>query len=144
MNSDAIKYELELMDQNLLQKGCIRPENYLTINPNAQFRGHVGYHPDNGAVQIWKFFYGDSTERVIAEMRTFCDQVATKEDRQRQEYLKKLADTIEYGKAIGLDEDFINPLALQMKKLSANIIEHQPQYDAPKPSRRELNDDIPF
>ncbi len=83
-----------------------------------------------------EYIWGDSALNVCQQMLLHIQTLASKEDRERNEYLKKLAATIEYGRKIGIDEDFVNPLIDQMKKLSANVIEHQA---APSDT-----DDVPF
>lgn len=139
-----IKTELEALEALLISKGCICPDINLNISSNVQYRGHVGYNPDENTPQIYKYFYDDNFKPVLSAMRKFIYDIKSLEERRTEEYLKKLGATVEYGKKIGLDDNFINPLELQMKKLSGNIIEHKPEYSAPQPNRRDLDDEIPF
>ncbi len=44
--------------------------------------------------------------------------------REREEFLKLLATASEYGRKVGIDEEFVNPLALLAKKLSENALTH--------------------
>lgn len=80
--------------------------------------------------------YNDNPFAGLAEVETLIKTLPSKEDRERNQYLKHLARAVEYGKKVGIDDDFINPLVLQMKRLSENVIEHHPQ--------RDLDDEIPF
>ena len=138
-----IKTELEALESLLITRGCNNPDVHLVISANTQYRGHIGYYPDDDTSHIYKYFYDDTVEFVLSGMRKFIYDIKSLEERRTEEYLKKLAAAVEYGKKIGLDDNFINPLELQMKKLSGNIIEHKPEYSAPQPSRRDLDDEIP-
>lgn len=140
MDSQLIRTTLEMMIKAIFDKGCRAPEVYFNIEPNHEFRGHVGFHPDERSVQTWAFHRDYSAEVVLSKMWEMIDAIPSLQDRQQTEYLKKLAATIEYGRKIGLEETFINPLELQMKKLSGNIIEHKPESVTPP----NLNDELPF
>jgi len=70
--------------------------------------------------------FADTPAEALTRINKWLNAIPSKEDRERTEYLKRVASAIEYGKKIGIDEAFINPLEMQMKRLSANIIEHKP------------------
>lgn len=152
MDSAVIKSRLEALNASLLSKGCRSPDLYVNIAPNEQFRAHVGYYPDQHSRQVWEMLRSDTVEGLFAQIQTMIFAVASLEERQRQEYLKLLAKTVEYGRSAGIDENFINPLELQMKKLSGNIIEHHNvvvqtanhDHEVPGASRFLDGDDLPF
>lgn len=141
-----IKTELNALSQLLLDKGCVAPDIQFHVRSNADFRGEVDYYPDDNYTNFQTFyFHGDDEGEVLKKMRQHIYALPSTAERQRNEYLKKLASAVEYGKKIGLDEHFINPLELQMKKLSGNIIEyHENTNYVVQSANHDLNDEIPF
>lgn len=133
-----IKTELDALSKLLLDKGCASPDLQFHIRANSDFRGEVNYYPDENYTNYKTlYFHGDDEANVLKKMRQHIYDLPSTAERQRNEYLKKLASAVEYGRQIGLDDNFINPLELQMKKLSGNIIEHQR-------TRNDYEDGIPF
>lgn len=55
------------------------------------------------------------------------DMQALVERIERQAYLERLAEAVEYGRRVGIDEVLVNPLVEAIKRLSENIITHQPE-----------------
>lgn len=141
-----IKTELEALSKLLLDKGCASVDLQFLIRTDVEYRGEVNYYPDDnyqGYQSI--YFHGDTEDEVLKKMRQHIYALPSLAERQRNEYLKKLGSAVEYGKKIGLDEHLINPLELQMKKLSGNIIEyHENTNYVVQSANHDLNDEIPF
>lgn len=137
-----VKTELEALNAMLLSKGCGSPELAVSIRPHSEYRGELNFYPEEGRYEKCDYntFYAPDLESLLKQMRQKVYSILPLEERRHFEYLKRLASTIEYGKSIGLDDHFINPLELQMKKLSGNILEHKPTPVTPT----NLDDDCPF
>lgn len=144
----AIQNDLDTMSTALLNLGMSRPDVEFHIRTQRSFYITANYYDEH---EIYKHLghFADTAVDAISHMQNTINQIPPKEDRERSEYLRRIAAAIEYGKKIGIDEAFINPLELQMKKLSSNIIEAQPNFN-PQDNRRYgpnpvLNDDdVPF
>lgn len=129
-----VKKNLEDLEQFARDHGFTSVTMYIEIHTHRQLSLYYSMYDPITAETLSDWSDGDTPEELISAARKKISSFPVKEDREREQYLKHLAKAVEYGKKIGIDEDFINPLVLQMKRLSANIIEHKPV----------LTDDIPF
>lgn len=134
MTEQEIQAALNAVSARVLALGMSRPSAELHFSANGTQYAKVSYYDEQDVYQS-ESYWGNSAREMIALLNEYLATIPPREDRERTEYLRKLAATIEYGKKIGIDEEFINPLALQMKKLSSNIIEHKPAL---------VDDDVPF
>lgn len=131
MTPDDIQNQLNGMVKRMLDKGLGSPSATLEFRSDTDVRGQLTYY-DAGKFECpadWTSDVGVTLNLMWNRIREIPDL----NERQRTNYLRKLADAVEYGKQVGIDEALINPLLEQMKKLSSNIIEHKP-----------ASDDIPF
>lgn len=134
MTPDDIQYQLNSMVARMLSKGLGAPSATLEFRADTEVRGQLTYY-DAGKFECpsdWTPDAGTTLNLMWNRIREIPDLA----ERQRTNYLRKIADAVEYGRKVGIDEALINPLLEQMKKLSSNIIEHKP---APA-----TDDDIPF
>lgn len=69
-----------------------------------------------------KFIRGESPEEIIEKTKEFVMAMPNKEDRNKQAFMAELASVIDKGKDLGIDVEFLNPLVVQMRELSENII----------------------
>lgn len=134
MNHNEIQAAVDNLASLATSKGLITPHISVEIESfcNVYFRWRWSSDSHGASASETKFF--DSLDEGFSHVCAIILEIPSLEDRQRNEYLKRLAAAVDYGKKIGMDEDFVNPLILQMKKLSSNIIEH----------KQDLNDEIPF
>jgi hypothetical protein len=136
MTDEQIQKFLNDLSERAIYKGCGAPTFQFQFSSNSQPSGFYCFSLSEAGGTKSEWIYGDTALEVLQKMQLAVSSLATKAEREQAEYLKRLASAIEYGKKVGIDEDFINPLELQMRKLSSNIIEHKLSID--------LNDDIPF
>jgi hypothetical protein len=129
----AIQNDLESLCEALGALGMSRANAELHIRANSSFYLIVGYYDEHEDYKHHSLF-GDTAIEAISKMQDIIYKIPSRADRDRATYLKHIAKAIEFGKKIGIDEQFINPLELQMKRLSANIIEARP----------DIDDEIPF
>jgi len=145
MTYEEIKHQLNGMTKLLLSKGMRSPTAQLQIIAESQCYTQISYYEDDEfrTKTNWEDDHGVALNLMWNHIR----EIPELEERQRNNYLKKIAAAVEYGKKVGIDDTLINPLMEQMKRLSANIIEHKPQPPKVYAARiKELNetDDIPF
>lgn len=142
----VIQNDLDSLSATLLDLGMSRPDVEFRIRNQRSFYITVNYYDEH---EIYKHLghFADTAVDAISHMQNTINQIPPKEDRERSEYLRRIASAIEYGKKIGIDETFINPLELQMKKLSSNIIEYT-AYGSSAVGRtapvKDFNDEVPF
>lgn len=132
MNISSIKQQLNVLREEAITRGLVRPSFKIEIENDCLYYGTWSWEVESRAT--YDSILSDSIDVILTKFRSEIYAVGSKEERQRVEYLKRLASTIEYGKQIGIDDDLINPLVAQMKTLSANVIEHH----------KADVDDVPF
>ena len=138
MTYEEIKHQLNQMSRRLLDKGMRTPNAALQIHADAQCYGQVAYYEDDE--YRTKTEWQDDPGIALNCMWNHIREIPEKAERERNNYLRKIAAAVEYGKKVGIDDDLINPLVEQLKRLSSNIIEHKPEYEVPA----RVSDDIPF
>lgn len=148
MTDEQIQNFLNDLSDKALAKGCANPTFQLQLTSHCRPNLYYCFTLSEAGGTKSEWLYGETVLDVLQQAQLAVATLATKEDRERNEYLKRVASAIEYGKKIGIDDEFINPLELQMKKLSSNIIEHKkssPNFANATHSRAdEFGDDIPF
>jgi hypothetical protein len=139
MDSFEIKKQLDDLVTEALAKNLIMPSFRLDIGSGSDFYAVAKFKLVANVDLIIEGFFDSSAENVLQQLKAYLAEIPSLEDRQKTEYLKRLAAAVEFGKAIGLSDDFINPLKFQMQKLSENVLEYKPVrvFD-------EFGDDIPF
>lgn len=118
--------KLEGLCKLISDRGYSLPRSYFAIN----FFGEkcsisIGYRSSTavGAPESNQFFHGESFDDCLKEAEVFISEMKTVEDVRRKDFIVALANLMEMGREIGIEEGFINPLEVMMKKMSTNIIE---------------------
>lgn len=130
MTPKEIQAHVNYSATRLLELGLSRPEVLLQFRSDSMLFVSVRYYDEQGRYQSEANFCDDVFTAQDWINRTI-SKIPPRADRERAIYLSHIAAAIEYGKKIGIDEEFINPLALQMKKLSSNIVEYKPSEETP-------------
>lgn len=113
-------------------KGLLFADSSLSVgfSNTRPYSISMGYHIDPTKTGAWgydddkKFYENKETlEEVFAAAEVWIDALPTRAEIQHNDFLKLVARTIEYGRDIGVDPDFVNPLEVMMKQLSENVIE---------------------
>lgn len=126
MNITEIQQAIDSIAGTLAEK--VRMQDvYLTVACHQRPRLVISYNPkfsDDWNDNLHQTFYGD-TRAVLADAAAWVQAQPSKAEREREAYLARLADAVEYGRKIGIDDALVNPLVEAMKRLSANIITKQ-------------------
>lgn len=112
----------------MLGKGLIKPDASFRVAANASSRLYLswdkkhaeGYVPDNGEYK--SFTASDTADQAFLDARSFIEAMPSKAERDRAMFMDNLAETIEIGKRIGIEDGYVNPLLDMMKKLSENAL----------------------
>lgn len=73
-----------------------------------------------------ELFHGDDFPDLLDRAREWINDLPIPKDTAKDKLRKDLADIIHRSTDLGLDLDFTQPLRDAMKKLSENVITHQP------------------
>lgn len=117
------------MPAMLSAKGKVKPVAYLRIEANAQIGLNFSW-TKSGAARDWECDYqcfnGDTADEVIAKALQFINALPDAKTAKLHDFMGQLGKVIDTGRDLGIDVDYLNPLTETMKRLSENIITHQP------------------
>lgn len=118
----------------MLDKGIVRPEAIIRLKSNqeggvylsGEWRDSDAYDPEN---VFSRWFPArvrpdglDPWDGAVQDARGELLALPNKPEREREEFLKLLARTTEYGRKVGIEEEFVNPLQVLAKKLSEGAL----------------------
>lgn len=126
MEVNEIQRRLDVMVSALLGKGKIQPDARFVVSANAPTLVSVSWVKRN-AVQKYDRDYKAFTApgAILADAEAFIAALPDLETERMAEFTERLAATIEMGREIGVDAEFVNPLVEAMKRLSENAIMDQ-------------------
>lgn len=70
---------------------------------------------------------GDTIDMALADAMFKLNKLPSMKDENTRAFMRDLGKLIDNGRKIGLEVEFMNPLVESMKRLSENIITHQPE-----------------
>jgi hypothetical protein len=119
----------------LSKKGKVKPEVTFVIEANAAFNISMSWmkpFSNNDWEHEYECFLGDDFATIIRKAVAFIDKLPTAKQAQLNHFMGKLGKLIDAGKDAGIEVDYLNPLLETMKRLSENIITHQPKHHSPQ------------
>lgn len=126
MNINEVQSAIDSIAGTLADKVKVN-DVYLTVTCYQVPRLVISYNPKFSSDwndNVYQTFHGD-TLTLLADAAEWVQAQPTKAERERTAYLSRLADAVEYGRKIGIDDALVNPLVEAMKRLSENIITKQ-------------------
>jgi hypothetical protein len=139
-----IKTKLNLIIGQMVGKGLKMPDAFLAVYSDKRNAVIFTWHSDSGAYEqdsVTNPSIMVALELAIEKIQKIPDR----EERNRAEYRKAVANAIDLGKKFGIEDAAINPLREVMEKLSKNALEYQPIARADNPLGANYhNDDMPF
>jgi hypothetical protein len=123
-----IKKELDSLTRSLNELGYVTPDAYFTIgffNEDCTIRVQYKSSSAFGAPEKNYYAHGNTFADCLADAKAHIVGMPSIADVRRKDFTVALANLIEMGRDIGIEEGFVNPLADMMKKLSTNIIEEK-------------------
>jgi hypothetical protein len=113
----------------LSAKGKIKPCVSLVLEANAHIaismnweRRHATYSYEHD----YKTLIGGTFQEALDKTLEFIRALPSAEQSILHEFMGKLGKLIDAGKEDGIEVDYLNPLIDSMKRLSENVITHQP------------------
>ena len=115
---------IEILDK-MMRLDLVRPTCTATIEPTA--RPYIYMHWDEEGMTHGRteFCRCNSMNEAIAMAHYILNSIPTKEDRDKADFMRSLANAIDKGKSIGIDVEFLNPLKETMQRISENALTHQ-------------------
>ncbi len=130
----ALQAELDGLIILMQGKTLIRPDATVWLHANSSASitlswikkdeeqyAHAPYDPKNYG-RLFFTIEGDDYSAGFLSARAAIAAMPEKAERERDEFLKLLASTIEYGHKVGIEDGFVNPLRVMAQKLSENAI----------------------
>jgi hypothetical protein len=126
---DEIYAAINPMPAMLCAKGKKNPSVRFDIEANAGVQ--VSMHwTKPGAYGDWdrdyQVFMGGTAAEVISKARAFIESLPDAKTARLHDFMGQLGKVIDAGRDLGIDVDYLNPLTDTMKRLSENILTHQP------------------
>lgn len=113
----------------LNKKGKIKPNVSLVVEANARIAVSMNFVKWN-ATREWdcdyQTFIGDTFDEALLKATAFIGGLPSAEQAKLHDFMGQLGKLIDAGKSGGIDVDYLNPLLDTMKRLSENVITHQP------------------
>jgi hypothetical protein len=113
----------------LSKKGKVKPSVEFRLEANArvsiQMRWQKPYS-NNDWEGEYEVLAGDDFAHVLKKAKAFISALPSAEQAKLNNFMGKLGKLIDAGKSEGIAVDYLNPLIDSMKRLSENIITHQP------------------
>ena len=129
MHTSAIQTAIDSIYEHLHEKTKVGSITF-TLRYASDPQLTVCYNPkfsEDWNDDKYQSFYGDDPQTILVDAADWALAMPTRAENERQAYLERLAEAVEYGRRVGIDEVLVNPLVEAMKRLSENIITHQPE-----------------
>lgn len=128
MDTQEIQRRLHVMVSAMVGKGKVAPTAYLAMHGLAEPSLSLAWRKRGARNEYDKdytSFRGPDIGLVLAEGEAAIQELPALADELLAEFTSQLAATIEMGRGIGIDAEFINPLTEAMKRLSENALTDQ-------------------
>jgi hypothetical protein len=120
---------INAMPAMLSVKGKSRPDATLSLNANAKAHLTLRWAKTSKA-EDWDNEYQSFTSRPIAKLvenaLKFIQGLPDPNVARLHDFMGQLGELIDVGKDLGIEVDYLNPLTETMKRLSENVLTHQP------------------
>lgn len=151
MTIEEIRNQVTLLNHELLEKEWKTPNCLVQIEEHEYWIRLVADHPVSTSYSdhLSGFIKAETLEDLFStafpEAFKRIRLLPSQEDAGKEAFLKSLAKTIDMGKELNIDTDFLNPLIEQMRELSENILTDQsPSEWEEIVHKREENTEEPF
>lgn len=132
MHTDDIQKRIDAIAATMSGRTKVCAVNF-EIGASVEPRAYIRHNPklsSNWNDEEGMFFKvgrdGDTIDAILTAAQAWASKLPTREETDLAIFRDKLADTIEHGNRIGVDIEVVNPLMEAMKRLSENVLTHQP------------------
>jgi hypothetical protein len=127
---DEIYAAINPLPAMLAEKGKVNPRVDFTIEANAGLHITIRYrkaYSNNEWDYDYKVFAGDTFDEALRKALAFIDDLPSAEQAKLHHFMGKLGSIIDAARDDGIEVAYLNPLVETMKRLSENVITHQPK-----------------
>jgi hypothetical protein len=113
----------------LSAKGKVSPEVTMMANANANLCIHIAWVKVGGRPydRECEVFSADTFDEALTKTIAFISALPDAKTARLHDFMSQLGRVIDSGRDLGIEVDYLNPLTETMKRLSENIITHQPE-----------------
>lgn len=126
---DEIYAAINPMPAMLSAKGRARPCANLRIEANASISLNLSWMKA-GQSKEWdcdyQCFAGETFDEALAKALAFITALPDAKTARLHDFMGQLGKVIDAGRDLGIDVEYLNPLTDTMRRLSENILTHQP------------------
>lgn len=124
MTVEEIQKRVDAMSAAMLTKALAQPSARFGIESNAEFTVTFAWHSRGKNWAHKHEFFRGSLAKVLDEADAWIAARPSPEEKRMQDFMLSLSETIELGKKIDTEVDFVNPLVVLMERLSKNALTH--------------------
>lgn len=124
MNAQEIQTAVDALLADMLARGLRSPQCTAFIKAREFPCIYLHWGEDGISYGRTEIGRGDDIAEALENAGEILQSIPTKEDRDRAEFTRLLANAIDKGRAIGIEVEFVNPLVETMKRLSENALTH--------------------
>lgn len=125
MNVDDVQWAVNTILADMVARGLRLPDCQALIKAEGEPSIYLHWEEDGCTYGRTEIGRGDDMAEALQNARDIIAAIPPKEDRDRAEFTRMLANVIDKGRQIGIDVDYVNPLVETMKRLSENAITYQ-------------------
>lgn len=129
MTIDEIQKRVDALIAAMLAKGLRAPEAAAYLRGNEQPSVSLVWRDARSGTSLsdrqYEFLRADTLPEALDKADAFVAELPDAEERRMHEFMGALGKVIDLGRETGIDAEFVNPLEVQMKKLSENVITDQ-------------------
>lgn len=127
---DQIYAAINPLPAMLTSKGKVNPTVSFGIEANARFHISMNWrrpYARNDWEHEYQHFFDDDFATALGKAVAFINELPSADQAKLHHFMGGLGKLIDAGKSDGIEVDYLNPLLDTMKRLSENVITHQPR-----------------
>ena len=128
MNTDQIEARLKALNAALIEKGFIAPNCEFSVYSGEPFttwvRANVPSETKLGS--LLEAAHGDTPVASLDGADLLVAELKSVHDHKKDAAVKQLGRAVDALRDAGIDAEFVNPLADQLKAISQNLLAHRP------------------
>ena len=129
LTANDIQLSVNAILADMVERGLRRPTCTAMIEAECLPRIYLHWDEEGFDFGRTELGCGNNVGEALQNARDIITAIPPKEERDRAEFTRLLANAIDKGRSIGIEVDFLNPLTETMKRLSENAITYQPTVD---------------
>lgn len=124
MTYDEIKAALAELPPMMVEKGMRLPcaEMHISANENCCIMLKCAKSPSSDYADEYHFFRNEDPADAIAEARAWIEALPTPEAKAQTDYMRMLADAVDFGHANNIPAKYVDPVRITQKAMTENLL----------------------